>query len=103
VVIEECLTGEEASALFALVPRQRRGLLIGTAQDHKRLGAGDTGPNTGGMGAYAPAPVVTEAVAEATLDDHRPPGSWPRWSRRGTPYQRGSLRRADDRRGQRRN
>lgn len=60
VVIEDCLQGEEAS-LFALVDG-RGFLLFGTAQDHKRVGDGDTGPNTGGMGAYAPAPVMTESV-----------------------------------------
>ena len=52
VVIEECLRGEEAS-LFALVDG-RNVLEFGTAQDHKAVGEGDRGPNTGGMGAYAP-------------------------------------------------
>ncbi|MFA6218651.1 MAG: phosphoribosylamine--glycine ligase [Erythrobacter sp.] len=60
VVIEQFLTGEEASFFAlsdgtAIVP-------IGTAQDHKRVGDGDTGPNTGGMGAYSPAPVLSEAL-----------------------------------------
>ncbi|QDP19742.1 phosphoribosylamine--glycine ligase [Sphingomonas xanthus] len=57
MVIEEYLEGEEAS-LFALVDG-RRAFVLGSAQDHKRVGEGDTGPNTGGMGAYSPAPVLT--------------------------------------------
>ena len=57
VVIEEFLTGEEAS-LFALVDGATA-IPFGSAQDHKRVGDGDTGPNTGGMGAYSPAPVLT--------------------------------------------
>ena len=61
LVIEEFLDGEEAS-FFALVDGDHAVALAG-AQDHKRVGDGDTGPNTGGMGAYSPAPVVTEAMA----------------------------------------
>ena len=57
MVIEEFLTGEEAS-LFALVDGARA-VALASAQDHKRVGEGDTGPNTGGMGAYSPAPVLT--------------------------------------------
>jgi phosphoribosylamine--glycine ligase len=60
LVIEEFLTGEEAS-VFALTDG-RAILPLAGAQDHKRVGEGDTGPNTGGMGAYSPAPVVTEAL-----------------------------------------
>ncbi len=60
VVIEEFMEGEEAS-VFALTDG-RDYVLLAPAQDHKRIGEGDTGPNTGGMGAYAPAPVVTEEV-----------------------------------------
>ncbi len=60
VVIEQFLTGEEAS-FFALTDGTTI-TPIGTAQDHKRVGDGDTGPNTGGMGAYSPAPVLTEAL-----------------------------------------
>jgi len=56
-VIEEFLDGEEAS-LFALVDGERA-VALASAQDHKRVGEGDTGPNTGGMGAYSPAPVLT--------------------------------------------
>ena len=57
VVIEEFLTGEEASFFFLC--DGKTALPFGTAQDHKRVGDGDTGPNTGGMGAYSPAPVLT--------------------------------------------
>ena len=60
VVVEEFLEGEEAS-IFALVDGTRA-LPLASAQDHKRVGDGDTGPNTGGMGAYSPAPIVTEAM-----------------------------------------
>ncbi len=58
VVVEEFLEGEEAS-LFALCDGQTA-LLLGTAQDHKRVGEGDTGPNTGGMGAFSPAAVLDD-------------------------------------------
>jgi len=57
VVIEECLMGEEAS--FIVMVDGEHVLALASSQDHKRLGDGDTGPNTGGMGAYSPAPVVT--------------------------------------------
>lgn len=57
VVIEECLTGEEAS--FIVMVDGEHVLALASSQDHKRLKDGDTGPNTGGMGAYSPAPVVT--------------------------------------------
>ncbi|QKG70856.1 phosphoribosylamine--glycine ligase [Erythrobacter mangrovi] len=60
VVIEQFLVGEEAS-FFALTDGSSI-VPIGTAQDHKRVGEGDTGPNTGGMGAYSPAPVLSEAL-----------------------------------------
>lgn len=65
VVVEECLTGEEAS-FFALVDGETA-LPLATAQDHKRAGDGDTGPNTGGMGAYSPAPVMTEEMCARTM------------------------------------
>jgi phosphoribosylamine---glycine ligase len=58
VVIEEFMTGEEAS--FFVLCDGTDVLAVGTAQDHKRVGEGDTGPNTGGMGAYSPAPVLTD-------------------------------------------
>ena len=60
MVIEQFLEGEEAS-LFALVDGTRC-VVLASAQDHKRVGEGDTGPNTGGMGAYSPAPVLTLAL-----------------------------------------
>ena len=60
VVVEDFLTGEEAS--FIVMVDGRHVLPLASSQDHKRLGDGDTGPNTGGMGAYSPAPVVTPAV-----------------------------------------
>ncbi len=60
VVIEEFMAGEEAS--FIVVADGQHALALATSQDHKRIGDGDTGPNTGGMGAYSPAPVVTPAV-----------------------------------------
>ncbi|MFO0995690.1 MAG: phosphoribosylamine--glycine ligase [Alphaproteobacteria bacterium] len=65
VVIEEFLEGEEASFL-ALVDGQVA-LPLATAQDHKAVGDGDTGPNTGGMGAYSPAPVLTQALADEVM------------------------------------
>ncbi len=60
VVIEECLQGEEAS--FIVLSDGAHALALATSQDHKRLQDGDLGPNTGGMGAYSPAPVVTPQV-----------------------------------------
>jgi phosphoribosylamine--glycine ligase len=60
VVVEEFLTGEEAS--FIVMVDGAHILPLATSQDHKRVGDGDTGPNTGGMGAYSPAPVVTPAM-----------------------------------------
>ena len=60
VVIEEFLEGEEAS--FIVLVDGANVLPMATSQDHKRIGEGDTGPNTGGMGAYSPAPVVDDAV-----------------------------------------
>src|SRR5690606_37809243 len=60
VVIEEYLEGEEASFISVVDGRTARPMA--TSQDHKRVGDGDTGPNTGGMGAYSPAPVVTPEV-----------------------------------------
>ena len=66
VVVEEFMEGEEAS-LFFLVDGENI-LPIGTAQDHKRVGDGDTGLNTGGMGAYSPAPILDELVLNKALD-----------------------------------
>ena len=65
VVIEEFMTGEEAS--FFCLCDGTTALPFGTAQDHKRVGEGDTGPNTGGMGAYSPAPVMTPEIVERTM------------------------------------
>jgi phosphoribosylamine--glycine ligase len=66
VVIEEFLQGEEVS-FFALCDGERA-LSFGTAQDHKRVGEGDTGPNTGGMGAYSPASALTPAMEALVLE-----------------------------------
>jgi phosphoribosylamine--glycine ligase len=66
-VIEEYLDGEEAS-FFALCDG-KTAVAFGTAQDHKRVGEGDTGPNTGGMGAYSPAPVMTDEMCRRTMDE----------------------------------
>lgn len=65
VVIEEFLDGEEAS--FIVMADGKNVLPFATSQDHKRAGNGDTGPNTGGMGAYSPAPVVTPDVHERVM------------------------------------
>jgi phosphoribosylamine--glycine ligase len=67
LVIEEFLEGEEAS-LFALIDGATA-VPLASAQDHKRVGEGDTGPNTGGMGAYAPAPVLTPELQERAMDE----------------------------------
>ena len=67
MVIEDFLTGEEAS-LFALVDGETA-VPLASAQDHKRVGEGDTGPNTGGMGAYAPAPVLTQELQDRAMDE----------------------------------
>jgi phosphoribosylamine--glycine ligase len=65
VVVEEFLSGEEAS--FIVMADGEHALALATSQDHKRVGDGDTGPNTGGMGAYSPAPVVTPELHERVL------------------------------------
>ena len=83
VVIEEFMEGEEAS-LFVLCDGTDT-LVVGTAQDHKRIGEGDTGPNTGGMGAYSPAPVLTDTVLAAAMDQIVNP-TIAEMARRGTPY-----------------
>jgi phosphoribosylamine--glycine ligase len=67
VVIEEFLIGEEAS-FFALCDGDTA-IPLASAQDHKRVGDGDTGPNTGGMGAYSPAPVMTAEITQRTMDE----------------------------------
>ncbi len=67
VVVEAFLDGEEAS--FFCLSDGRTALPLATAQDHKRVGDGDTGPNTGGMGAYSPAPVMTPDMVERTMKE----------------------------------
>jgi phosphoribosylamine--glycine ligase len=66
IVVEECLVGEEAS-FFALVDGTDA-LPLAAAQDHKRVGDGDKGPNTGGMGAYSPVPMVTPAIEGTVME-----------------------------------
>jgi len=83
VVIEEFMEGEEAS--YFILCDGKTALPIGTAQDHKRVGDGDTGPNTGGMGAYSPAPVLTDAIAQKAMDEIVNP-TVAEMARRGTPY-----------------
>jgi phosphoribosylamine--glycine ligase len=83
VVIEEFLTGEEAS-FFALVDG-KHALALATAQDHKRVGDGDTGPNTGGMGAYSPASIVTPDIAARVMTEIIEP-TVATMAARGTPY-----------------
>lgn len=84
VVVEEFMEGEEAS--FFVLSDGENILPIGTAQDHKRAYDGDEGPNTGGMGAYSPAPVMTDAVTQKALDEIIKP-TINEMARRGTPYQ----------------
>ncbi|MGB4827495.1 MAG: phosphoribosylamine--glycine ligase, partial [Paracoccaceae bacterium] len=84
VVIEEFMAGEEAS--FFVLSDGVNALPIGTAQDHKRVGDGDTGPNTGGMGAYSPAPVLTPALQAQAMEQIVLP-TIREMARRGTPYQ----------------
>ena len=67
VVVEEFLVGEEAS-FFALCDGETA-IALASAQDHKRVGDGDTGPNTGGMGAYSPASVMTPEMTQRTMDE----------------------------------
>ncbi len=83
VVIEEFLDGEEAS--YHVLADGTSILPLATAQDHKRVGDGDTGPNTGGMGCYSPAPVVTSDIEARILDDIIRP-TIAAMARRGTPF-----------------
>jgi len=83
VVIEEFMAGEEAS--FFILCDGTNVLPVGTAQDHKRVGDGDTGPNTGGMGAYSPAPVLTAAIQQQAMDEIVKP-TVAEMARRGTPF-----------------
>jgi phosphoribosylamine--glycine ligase len=83
LVIEELLEGEEASVF--VVTDGERCLVLPAAQDYKRIGDGDTGPNTGGMGAYAPVPALSEDAVQAIVDDvHRPVLA--ELAARGTPF-----------------
>jgi len=84
VVIEEFMEGEEAS--FFVLTDGVNALPIGTAQDHKRAYDGDSGPNTGGMGAYSPAPVITASIADQVMAQIILP-TIAEMARRGTPYQ----------------
>ena len=82
-MVEQFLEGEEAS--FIVMVDGEHVLTLATSQDHKRVGDGDTGPNTGGMGAYSPAPVVTAAVHERAMREV----IWPTvrgLAAEGTPY-----------------
>ena len=83
VVIEDCLLGQEVS-FFALCDGETA-LALGAAQDHKRVGEGDTGPNTGGMGAYSPPPVLTPALHEQVMAEVIRP-TLAEMARRGTPF-----------------
>ena len=83
VVIEEFLPGEEAS--FIVMADGRNILTMATSQDHKRLLDGDRGPNTGGMGAYSPAPVVTRALHERIMREVIEP-TIRGLTKDGTPY-----------------
>ena len=84
VVVEEWMIGEEAS-FFALCDGTHA-LALASAQDHKRVGDGDTGPNTGGMGAYSPAPVMTPALTERVMAEIIRP-TLAGMMKRGTPFQ----------------
>ena len=83
VVIEQFLTGEEAS--FCALTDGETIVPLASAQDHKRVGDGDEGPNTGGMGAYSPAPVLTEKLRAQVMDRIIRP-TVDTMARRGTPY-----------------
>jgi len=83
VLVEECLVGQEVS-FFALCDG-RTAIPLGAAQDHKRVGDGDTGPNTGGMGAYSPPPVFTDALCDEVMVRIVNP-VLAEMARRGTPF-----------------
>lgn len=84
VVIEEFMDGEEAS--WFILCDGTNVLPVGTAQDHKRVGDGDTGPNTGGMGAYSPTPVMDAGVIQKAMDEIVKP-TVAEMAKRGMPYQ----------------
>jgi phosphoribosylamine--glycine ligase len=83
LVLEECLQGEEAS--FIVIADGAHALALATSQDHKRLRDGDAGPNTGGMGAYSPAPVVTPKVHSRVMRQIIQPAI-AGMAKDGTPY-----------------
>lgn len=83
LVIEEFMTGEEAS--FFVLCDGETALPLATAQDHKRVGDGDTGPNTGGMGAYSPATIMTPALIDEAMNKVIKP-TLAAMARRGAPY-----------------
>ncbi|HNU10276.1 MAG TPA: phosphoribosylamine--glycine ligase [Rubrivivax sp.] len=83
VVIEEFMSGEEAS--FIVIADGQQVLALASSQDHKRVGDGDTGPNTGGMGAYSPAPVVTPNVHARVMQEIIQP-TLAGMAREGMPY-----------------
>ena len=83
IVVEEFLAGEEAS--FICVVGGGEAVPLASSQDHKAAGEGDTGPNTGGMGAYSPAPVVDEAVHERIMREIVRP-TMEGLAAAGTPY-----------------
>ena len=93
IVIEEFLHGEEAS-FFALCDGETA-VALGAAQDHKRAYDGDNGPNTGGMGAYSPAPIFTDAVRDQTMEQIILP-TLRGMKEEGRPYRRRAVRRPDD-------
>ena len=84
IVVEECLFGEEVS--FFVLSDGETALPFASAQDHKAVGDGDTGPNTGGMGAYSPATVLTPALTRQVMDEIILP-SIRTMKARGTPFQ----------------
>lgn len=84
VVIEEWMQGEEAS--FFAICDGSHALPLASAQDHKRVGDGDTGPNTGGMGAYSPAPVMTPALEQQVMTEIIHP-TLAGMAKRGMPFQ----------------
>ncbi len=96
IVIEDCLVGEEAS-FFALCDGETA-LPLASAQDHKRVGDGDKGPNTGGMGAYSPAPVMTRGDEQAR-DGRDRPADRRRAQESRRALQGRAVRRADDHQG----
>lgn len=84
VLIEDFMEGEEAS--FFVLSDGKTALPMGTAQDHKRAFDGDEGPNTGGMGAYSPAPIMTPAITQKVMDEIIQP-TLDEMAKRGMPFQ----------------